>query len=310
MELDELEVGDPRPGAQGHGHPVTGRDGRVGRRCVDLPEPAAGQDDGPGMSGADPVDLALTEDVQGHTADPSVGVIQEVDDHRVLDHLDAGVVLHCMEGLDEGPLDFLAGRIAAGVGDAVTVVTTLAGQLDRPLGVTVEVGAERDQLAHAFGALGDEDAHGLGVTQADPGDQGVLEVLLRRVLRVEGSGDAALGPRRRALVQDRLGHEEHPVDLLPQLESTGEPGDPGADDDHIGGGRPAGLWSGEPTWDAQRIGGWFLRCRAGHDDSSVERSGSGHVPARSAGCPPTVPTGSLGGSLGRTPPQFIIEQVA
>ena len=58
---------------------------------------------------------------------------------------------------DQRPLDLGAGGVAAGVRDPVAVVAALAGQRQLAVGVVVEVGAERDQLADGVGALGHQD---------------------------------------------------------------------------------------------------------------------------------------------------------
>ena len=92
VELHELEVGDDRARAQGHGHPVAGRDRRVGRGGVHLAEAARGQHHRTGVRRADPVDLALADDVQGHATDPAALVLEQVHDEGVLDDLDARVV--------------------------------------------------------------------------------------------------------------------------------------------------------------------------------------------------------------------------
>ena len=62
---------------------------------VDLAEAAGREHDGPGVRGADAVDLALADHVQRDAADPAAsGVGEQVDDERVLDDLDARVVAH------------------------------------------------------------------------------------------------------------------------------------------------------------------------------------------------------------------------
>ena len=88
-------------------------------------------------------------------------------------------------------LDLPARRVAAGVRDAVTVVTPFARQGDLSGGVGVETRAEPDELAHAGRALGDEDLNGVLVARADARDERVVEVLARGVLGGEGRGDAA-----------------------------------------------------------------------------------------------------------------------
>ena len=147
VELHELDVGHHRAGPQRRRHAVAGRDRRVGGRRVDLPEAAGGQHDRTGHGGADAVHLALADDVQRHAADAGLVVLQQVHDERVLDHLDAGVVLDAVQRGDEGAGDLLAGGVPAGVGDPVPVVAALAGQLELALVVEVELGTEGDELA-------------------------------------------------------------------------------------------------------------------------------------------------------------------
>src|SRR5690606_33939615 len=111
VELDELEVAHDGPGPQAHGHTVTGRDGRVGRRGVDLPESAAREHDRPGVPGADPVDLALPDDVERHAADATALVLEQVDDEGVLDDLDSRVAHDGPQLGDEGAGDLGSGGI-------------------------------------------------------------------------------------------------------------------------------------------------------------------------------------------------------
>jgi hypothetical protein len=125
------------------------------------------------------------------------------------------------------------------VGDAVAVVAALAGQLDLTAGVTVELGPEGDEFAHPLGALGDQGPNRLDVAQADPGDQGVVEVLLRVS---SGSSTAAMPP---------WAHWVEPAESTVLVTSStrstcsrsrrahGQAGDAGADDDDVGGRGPA-----------------------------------------------------------------------
>ncbi len=130
---------------------------------------------------------------------------QQVDGERVLDDLDLG---RALDGGDQGPLDLGAGRVAAGVRDPVAVVAALAGQRQLAVGVVVELGAERDQLADRVGSLGDQRPHGVAVARAGARDQGVALVLLGGVARAERGGDAALRPLGRAGVEHVLGDDE------------------------------------------------------------------------------------------------------
>ena len=179
VELDELDVGHHRAGAQRRGHAVAGGDRRVGRRGVDLSDSAGGQHDGTRHGRTDAVHLALTDDVQGHAADAGLLVLQQVHDEGVLDHLDAGVVLHTVQRGDERAGDLLARGVAAGVGDPVLVVPTLAGQPELALVVEVELGAEGDELADPLRPLVDESRDGRDVAHAAARHEGVVQVLLR-----------------------------------------------------------------------------------------------------------------------------------
>ena len=118
-----------------------------------------------------------------------------------------------------------------------------------PVGRVVEVGAERDQLADRLGALVDQHAHRGRVAGARAGDEGVALVLVGRVPRSEGSGDAALGPLGRAGREHVLGDDEDLLDLVPQPQRRGQAGDAGADHDDVGVGGPAGLTGGESAGD-------------------------------------------------------------
>ena len=205
VELHELEVAQPGAGAQRDRHPVAGGDARVGGLAEDLAEPAGGEHDRAAVHGADAVALALAEHVQGQPGDAAVGGAQQVDGQRVLDDLDLGRPL---DRGDEGALDLGAGRVAAGVGDPVAVVAALAGQRQLAVGVVVELGAERDQLADRLRALGHQDAYGVDVAGARAGHEGVVLVLLGGVARAERGGDAALRPLGGAGGEDVLGDDE------------------------------------------------------------------------------------------------------
>ncbi len=138
MELHELQVAQDRAGAVGQRHPVAGRDGRVGGLREHLPEAATGEHDGAAADRAHPVVLALAHDVQRHAGDTAVVGEEQVDGEGVLDHLDLGGPSH---GRDQRALDLGPGGVAAGMGDAVAVVSSLAGQAELAVGVEVEVGA-------------------------------------------------------------------------------------------------------------------------------------------------------------------------
>ena len=152
MELHELQVGQLGAGAERRGGPVPGGLLGVGGRGEHLADAAGGEHHGAAERGADAVARPLADDVQADAAGPAgaaVGVRragEHVEDERVLDHLDARVVAHGLEGGDERAGDLGAGGVAAGVHDPVGVVAALAGQQHLAVGAGVEVRAERDQV--------------------------------------------------------------------------------------------------------------------------------------------------------------------
>ena len=125
VELDELEIAHDRAGPQRGGHAVAGRHARVRGGRVHLPEAAGGEHHRPRPHRADAVALPLAHDVQRQSGDRAGGVVQQIEQQRVLDHLHPGRV---QRAGDERPLDLGAGRVAAGVRDAVAQVAALAGE--------------------------------------------------------------------------------------------------------------------------------------------------------------------------------------
>ena len=69
VELDELDVAQPRTRPQRGSDPVAGGYRRVGGHGVDLADASGGQDDRPGVNRADPAAGALAEHVQGDPGD-------------------------------------------------------------------------------------------------------------------------------------------------------------------------------------------------------------------------------------------------
>ncbi len=242
VELHELQVRDLRAGTQRERHAVAGGDGRVGGGGEDLAEAAGGEDDGPRVDRADAVALALAHDVQGQTRRAALRVRQQVQHQGVLDQFE---VVVGADGLDQGARYLRAGRVPARVGDTTAVVAALAGEQDLALVVLVEGRSGGDQAADRARALGDEHPHRLLVAQARARDEGVLQVLLGGVALAERGGDAALCPAGRAVVEHRLGDDQHAQARLTHPQGRGEPGDAGADDDDVGRLRPARRGGGE-----------------------------------------------------------------
>ncbi len=242
VELDELQVGDLGPGAQGQRDAVAGGDRRVGAGGEDLAHTAGGEHHGAGPDRADAVALALAHHVQGQAGRVAVGVGQQVEHQGVLDQLQPRVAA---DGGDQRARYLGAGRVAARVGDPAPVVSALAGEQDLALGVEVEGRAGGDQVPDRLRALGDQGADGLLVAEPGARHQGVVQVLLGGVPLAQGGGDAALRPARGAVVQHRLGDHHGPQAGLADVEGDGEAGHAGADHDDVGGRGPAGGGGGE-----------------------------------------------------------------
>ena len=242
VELDELQVGDLRPGPQRQRHAVAGGDRGVGGGGEDLAHAAGGEDDRGGPDRADAVVLALAHDVERDPRRTAFGVGEQVQDERVLDGVQGGLA----DRLDQGPGDLGAGRVAARVGDAAAVVAALAGERDVAAVGGVEGGAGGDQAAYGVGALGDQGPDGLLVAEARARDEGVVQVLLGGVALAEGGGDAALGPAGRAVVEPGLG-DDHGVQAGGRAaQGGGETGDAGADHHDVRVDGPAGGGGGQP----------------------------------------------------------------
>ncbi len=242
VELDELQVGDLRPGPQRERHPVAGGDGGIGRGGEDLAHAAGREDHRGGPDRAHAVVLALAHDVQRDARRTAFGVGEQIQDEGVLD----GVQGRLADRRHQSAGDLRAGRVTARVGDAAAVVAALAGQRDVAAVGGVEVRAGVDQPAYGVGALGDQGAHGLLVAEARARDEGVVEVLLGGVALAERGGDAALGPAGRAVVQAGLGDDDGVEPGGGAAQRGGEPGHAGADHDDVRVDGPAGGGGGQP----------------------------------------------------------------
>ena len=250
MELDELQVGHHCAGSGGHGHPVPSGDLRVRGGREHLPQTARGQHDGRRQDSSDAVTLPLAHDVQREALHRAGAVEQQIQSQGLFVQDDVGVVLDC---LHQGTHDLGAGGVAAGMGDPVAQVTTLAGQRDVPPGCAVEPGAERNQVADRSRALGHKHPHGVLVAQAGAGDQGVAQMVVRGVVLIEGCSDTALRPLCGAMFHPGLGHNHHAVSERARIQRQTQAGDTGTDDDHIAFLVPAGC--GRQQWGSDDTAG-------------------------------------------------------
>jgi len=88
-------------------------------------------------------------------------------------------------------------------------VASLTGELQGAVGVTVELGTERDELAYACRPVVDEYAHRVLVAEARAGVQCVGKMLIDRIggNLTEHRGHAALGPPGRGLRDRAFGDD-------------------------------------------------------------------------------------------------------
>ncbi len=222
VELDELQVGQDRPGPQGGGDAVAGGQGRVGGVGEQLAGAAAGQHDR-----ARPDQAGAAVDPEQGPGDPPVGG-QEVDQEGVLDAVDGR---GGPDRLGQGPLQLGPGGVAAGVDDPRARVPALPGlgQLPGARGVGVEADPELAQVGDGLAALLDQQLDRHRVAQAGPGGQGVGHVLGHRVAdQVEHGRDPALGVAGGRVAEAVLGGQAHrPAGRHGQ--GGRQPGHPGAD---------------------------------------------------------------------------------
>lgn len=132
-------------------------------------------------------------------------------------------------------------------------VSALAGQFEFAGVITVEPGAEPDQVVDPARTFVDQHPDRFDVAQPDSGGQCVGQVQVRflRVAR-QGGRDAALGPPGRGLIERRLG--QHPDPQARRLDS-------------LDGGRQAG----DPTAEYQQIE-WFAHRWASIPTLSIKRA--------------------------------------
>ena len=119
-------------------------------------------------------------------------------------------------------------------------------------GLRVERRAQAHQVADRRRRLGDQLAHDGLVAQPGPGGQRVADVVLERVGGVEHAGQPALGPRRRAGVEDVLGDDEHAAHRA-HGERGGQPGGARAEHDDVDVTRPRRRRRGQPGRDAGHV---------------------------------------------------------
>lgn len=204
VELDELQVGDLRPGPQRERHPVAGGDGGlvVAEKTWPMP-PVARTTEGARTAPTPscwPSPMTCSET-------PAVRPSASVSRSRT-----RAFSMVCRAASRTAPTR--AREISA------PVASPPAWAMRRrwwppsrvsamsPLSVVSKCAPVSISRAYGVGALGDQGAHGLLVAEARTRDEGVVEVLLGGVALAERGGDAALGPAGRAVVEAGLGDDD------------------------------------------------------------------------------------------------------
>ena len=128
-------------------------------------------------------------------------------------------------------------RVAGGVGgvdDAALAVAAFARQVEAQFGGLVprERHALLDQPFDRLAPVLDDEARGRLVAQAGAGDQGVVDVLVDAVARIEHGGDAALRPVAGAVADGALG-DDGDAPRLRQVQGDGQAGQAAADDCYV-----------------------------------------------------------------------------
>ena len=230
VELHELEVGHGRAGRHRHGDTVAGGQRRIGRHRIQLPGAAAGQDDvaGPHHQGGDRVGRQ-----PDHARHPSAFEMQRQRQPAFVH----GHVRVADGGGDQGPLDLVAGGVAAGVDDPGQGVAAFPGQRQGGAGAAVaepvEGGAQGHQFPEPGRALADEDPHRFGVAQPAAGRERVGEVQLGRVVGRQRRRHAALGVAGGRCRQLALGQHGDGQPGLGRGPGGGEAGDARAEDQDV-----------------------------------------------------------------------------
>ena len=193
MKLHELEVGDRGPRSPSHGDSVAGGDTRVGRLAPKLTEAARRQHSRARPDGLQSV-LGMVCDCTEHWIDPTThrARSKEIQGETTVEEANARMGATSSE---QGAGKFAAGRVAVGVHDAPTIVTTFARQRQFTRGVAIKAHAQGDEILHLARPLFDQRAHSIDVAQACACGKGVGDVLGNRVVAGKHRSNSALRPR-------------------------------------------------------------------------------------------------------------------
>ena len=224
VELHEFHVAQLGPGPEREGVAVTRGDRRVGRLPEQLAGASGGQERGPGPDQRRPPRPVPDE----RPAAPAV-LGQEVDGEAVLPdpHVGPGPRL-----LDDGPHDLAPGGVAQGVDDPGVRVSPLQPQGDAAVDL-IEGGPPADELGDPPRGLAHDHLDDLRVAEPLAGREGVGDVVVEVILRVQHAGDPALRVGAVALADLVLGDDQH-AQRLGRPQRRPQAGQPPADHQHVG----------------------------------------------------------------------------
>ncbi len=222
VELDEFHIDQDGPGAKRNGHPLAGRDRRVGTLAVQAAGSPRGEHD------RRPVEIlgggAIGPRDDGREC--SGGGASEGSEHRALPRFNARFKNPRAQRL----FDVQSGRVTAGVDDACARVSRLAAERNLPLH-GVEGNPVADEVRDAVRCLPCEDSRRAHVDNPSTGPKGVGEMATDAVVRAQRGRDATLGIAGIGFLEPGLGDHYRSQARLVASQRDVESGDTTADDE-------------------------------------------------------------------------------
>ena len=223
MKLEELNIGDLRPGTVSESDAIAGCNIRVSGELEKPSRTPSGQDHGltaeflnttaDAIEGSHPFSYPILNDDLGH--------------QEMLQNSDLSQPCH----LAEGNLNMLTGGITAGVQDPGHAMSCLPSESYLPV-KGIENNPEVYQVDDAVRSFINKDAHRLRVTQPSPGSYGIPIMELGGIPFANCGGNPTLGMLGVAFVDAALGQDDH-APLLPRQEGGVKPGDAAANYDVV-----------------------------------------------------------------------------
>jgi hypothetical protein len=171
MELDELDISDPRSSAECECDAITGRDRGIGRLREDLSEPTRCDDDCSCLDLSYAISTSLSDHVKRHARNLSLIREKCIKDERVFDHFNSLVITHRSK---ESARDLLTCGIATCMEDSISKVSTFASECDLSGHRSIEDRAACDQTSDRFWTFCHQDLDRTRITESCTCSKGVL----------------------------------------------------------------------------------------------------------------------------------------